>query len=375
MDGLCHHFGIVFVRQCRVGLTASSRVPIFTENDLRARARSFYNARQANEPNVALNAMLVTDIDSHAVTQAVAALRAGELVAIPTETVYGLAADASNPRAVAKVYALKGRPSTRPLIVHIAGVDQLSRWVTDVPAYARRWAEVFWPGPLTLVLPKHPDVPSAVTGGQDTIAIRVPDHPVTLALLRAFDGGLAAPSANRYGHISPTRAEHVRAEFAQDTPIILEGGGCKVGIESTIVSCLDDQPTILRPGAISAAMLSQAAGLAVGSNAQNTDIVVPGQVASHYAPDTPTGLLPHGRSDVWQLSGDSDRAGFLGFHQPNATLKQSVILPLDATETARQLYAALRTLDEAGLDKIWIEAPPSDSAWTAVWDRLRRAVA
>ena len=182
---------------------------------------------------------------SEAVHQAVAVLRAGGLVALPTETVYGLAADAANPQAVARVFALKGRPATHPLIVHIAATAVLEQWAADVPAGARRLAEAFWPGPLTLILKRQPQVLDAVTGGQDSVGLRVPAHPLALAVLAEFDGGIAAPSANRYGRVSPTTADHVREEFGDAVDFILDGGPCRLGIESTIVSFLGEDPVLL----------------------------------------------------------------------------------------------------------------------------------
>ena len=199
--------------------------------------------------------MVTARLPQEEIDQAVEALREGEVVAFPTETVYGLGADASNPDAVRKVFELKGRPATHPLIVHIEHPRALERWALDVPKSAEAFAEKFWPGPLTLVLRRAPAVDLAITGGQDTIAIRVPGHPVAQQLLRAFGGGIAAPSANRYGRISPTRAEHVRDEFGDDLRIVLDGGDCKVGLESTIVSCVDAVPRILRPGLVTLTQL------------------------------------------------------------------------------------------------------------------------
>jgi len=199
--------------------------------------------------------MVTARLPQDEIDQAVEALREGEVVAFPTETVYGLGADASNPDAVRKVFEMKGRPATHPLIVHIEHPRALERWALAVPPAAVAFAEKFWPGPLTLVLRRAPAVDLAITGGQDTIAIRVPAHPVAQQLLRAFGGGIAAPSANRYGRISPTRAEHVREEFGEDLRIVLDGGDCKIGLESTIVSCVDAVPRILRPGGITLTQL------------------------------------------------------------------------------------------------------------------------
>ncbi|MBP6626671.1 MAG: threonylcarbamoyl-AMP synthase, partial [Arenimonas sp.] len=192
---------------------------------------------------------------THPLDEALAALRRGEAIGLPTETVYGLAADASRPDAVRRIFALKGRPADHPLIVHIAGADQIERWARDVPEAARTLAAAFWPGPLTLILRKRDDVPEEVTGGQDTVGLRCPAHPLALALLQAFGGGLAAPSANRFGHVSPTTAAHVREEFGAEVPVVLDGGDCVVGIESTIVDLSGGTPRILRPGRITHAQI------------------------------------------------------------------------------------------------------------------------
>ncbi|MEK7737911.1 MAG: L-threonylcarbamoyladenylate synthase, partial [Pseudomonadota bacterium] len=198
------------------------------------------------------------------IAHAVTLLRAGELVAFPTETVYGLGADAANPAAVAKIFAAKGRPADHPLIVHLPSAEALDAWAREVPESARKLAAAFWPGPLTLILKRQPQVPDAVTGGQDTVGLRVPDHPLALALLKAFDGGrfrgIAAPSANRYGRISPTSAAHVRAELGAAVPLVLDGGDCQVGIESTIVDLSRGTPRLLRPGAIGAADIAHVLG-------------------------------------------------------------------------------------------------------------------
>lgn len=306
-------------------------------------------------------------------TEATARLRAGELVAIPTETVYGLAADASNAAAVGKIFALKGRPPSRPLIVHLADAGAIDSWAQHIPDYARRWAEHFWPGPLALVLHRQPGVLDAVTGGQDTVALRVPDHPLTLELLACFGGGLAAPSANRYGRISPTTPAHVQDEFGAECPYLLDGGACRVGIESTIVSCLDEYPQILRPGRVTAAALRAIGNVDVVERVTDSPVVVPGQVHSHYAPLTPTELLAHGEPEKWPIP--RSRVGFLGFHSPPFTTAAEKRLSLEPGTAATQLYSALRALDQAGVDRILIEAPPDGSEWYGVLDRLRRATA
>ena len=327
----------------------------------------------AGIPELTSNPNALSPEQTASIDQAVAKLRAGQLVAMPTETVYGLAADASNEVAITQVFALKGRPSDRPLIVHLADASWMRRWASHVPEYAKALADAFWPGPLTLVLPKKAHVSRKVTGEQDTVALRVPNHPMALALLEAFGDGLVAPSANRYGHISPTSARDVRAEFGAQAPMILDGGACEVGIESTIVSCLDESPKVLRLGSITPEALSAVVGCPVPMALAQADVVVPGQVLSHYAPRTPTCSL----GSKWGLSEHVDvgRIGFLGFSQPPVSCAQSLILPTDPQAAAKKLYAALRSLDEAGLDLIVIESPPLGHEWDALRDRLSRATA
>lgn len=300
-------------------------------------------------------------------------LREGELVVVPTETVYGLAADAENPQAVANVFALKGRPATRPLIVHIADVDELEHWALDIPAYAYALARAFWPGPLSLVLKRGPRVPDAVTGGQDTVALRVPAHPLMRKLLASFGGAVAAPSANRYGRISPTTPAHARDEFGDATPFILDGGPCTGGIESTIVSCLNDTPCILRPGLIAAAEIENVTGFAVREQVTATNALrTAGQDASHYAPRTPTFLVEREQLAEWKRR-QGQLLGFLGFAPPGFGVELDLRLSLDPLAAARELYSRLRELDAAGLDALLIEAPPRTPSWAGVRDRLQRA--
>lgn len=310
--------------------------------------------------------------------EGVARLRGGGLVVIPTETVYGLAADAENPTAVAAIFALKGRPSNRPLIVHIAADAQLDRWARQVPDYARALAQRLWPGPLSLVLPRSKRVPDAVTGGQDTVALRVPSHPLTRRLLELFDGGLAAPSANPYGRISPTEAAHVRAGFGDATPLLLDGGPCAGGIESTIVSCLGPLPRVLRPGLITAAEIAAITGLDVIVEGDSPDITqtlrTAGQDRVHYAPRTPARLLDRAELDGWHASPDA-RLGFLGFGPVGFAVASDLRLRDDPMIAARELYGALHRLDAAGLDLLLIEAPPANADWDAVRDRLLKATA
>jgi len=307
-------------------------------------------------------------IDPASIAQAVATLRSGGLVAFPTETVYGLGADARNPSAVAKVYALKGRPPGHPLIVHLAQAEQLADWVADIPPAAERLASAFWPGPLTLILRRRSGVPDAVTGGQESVGLRVPSHPVAHALLAAFGGGIAAPSANRYGHVSPTLAEHVREEFGVDTPCLLEGGPCEVGLESTIVSLIDE-PLLLRPGAITQPELERLIGpvrrAAVGEGPR-----APGTTFAHYAPATPVrvvttaDLRAYRRENVAVLSLEAPPPGFPGVW---------ITTSGDPAQYGHDLYAHLRQLDHQAKRLIVVEAVPEGPAWEAARDRLLRA--
>ena len=300
------------------------------------------------------------DIDA-----AAAALRAGELVAFPTETVYGLGADARNPDALRKVYALKGRPATHPLILHLLSATDLDAWAAEVPPAARRLAARFWPGPLTLVLRRAAGVSDVLTGGQDTLAVRVPSHPVARALLQSFGSGIAAPSANRYGRVSPTRAEHVREEFPQDLRV-LDGGECAVGLESTIVSLAGPQPLLLRPGNISREALEFELGAPLQTAGPGATPRVPGSTPQHYAPQTPLLLVPAGG-----LSAAISAAAARG--EPVVTL--ACPTGADAAAYGRALYAELRRLDKQGASRILVESVPTSSDWDAVRDRLARAAA
>jgi L-threonylcarbamoyladenylate synthase len=310
------------------------------------------------------------------IAAAVEALRSGEVVGLPTETVYGLAGDASNPAAIARIYAIKGRPSTHPVIVHLADATHLERWAREVPATARALADAFWPGPLTLVLPRQPSVLPSVTGGQDTVALRVPGHPVALAVLRAFDGGLAAPSANRYGRVSPTTAAHVREDLGSDVSMVLDGGPSDVGLESTIVACLHGQVTLLRPGRITASEIEALVGpLAAPAPSAPR---VPGSVLSHYAPHTPVEVVPaHAVDDT--VTAHTAAGRHVAVLAPRSASSHNVRMWIDADASphayGQALYAHLRALDRAGADVIVVAAPPDGAAWAAVRDRLTRAAA
>ncbi|MBM5812448.1 MAG: threonylcarbamoyl-AMP synthase [Gammaproteobacteria bacterium] len=304
-------------------------------------------------------------------------LRAGELVAFPTETVYGLGADARNPAAVARIFAAKGRPASHPLIVHVRDLAAASEWAATVPEAARRLAATFWPGPLTLVLPRARAVPDAVTGGQPTVALRAPAHPVAQALLAAFGGGIAAPSANRYGHISPTRAAHVVAELGDRVALILDGGDCPIGLESTIVGCTEQGLTLLRPGGIPASRIAAVAGPLVAPGAAVPR--VPGSERAHYAPRTPMQLVDPGRlpGAAGMALAEGERIAVLAWSPPPPDAAGCVWRQLgpEPESYARQLYATLRELDEARVTRILVEQVPEAEPWAAIADRLRRAAA
>ncbi|TXH06470.1 MAG: threonylcarbamoyl-AMP synthase [Rhodocyclaceae bacterium] len=317
--------------------------------------------------------------------RAVELLRAGELVAIPTETVYGLGADAANPAAVARIFAAKGRPADHPLIVHLAGHDAVDRWAEQVPDVAWELMETFWPGPLTLILKKQAWVPDAVTGGQDTVGLRVPGHPVALELLRRFaavageHAGIAAPSANRFGRISPTTADHVREELGDAVPLILDGGPCTVGIESTIVDCSRGEPVVLRPGHISPLHLEAILGRRPAIETAAGAPRVSGSLEAHYAPVTPLRMVA-GQRLLDFINAQRHRGGKCAVISANQPLQAGMphawrLMPADPVGYAHDLYAALRDMDHAGVDMIVVEALPEGAEWTAVADRLRRAVA
>jgi len=312
------------------------------------------------------------------IAHAAAVLKAGELVAFPTETVYGLGADASNADAVRKVFAAKGRPADHPLIVHIADALQLRNWARDVPPAAHTLAQHFWPGPLTLVLKRNPHVPDAVTGGQDTVAIRVPSHPVAQALLHAFGGGIAAPSANRFGRVSATTAAHVHEEFGDAVACVLDGGAADVGIESTIVDCSRDVPALLRPGWITPQQIETALGSLLGVPASRGPRA-PGMLDKHYAPQTPLMLMEGDL--VAELARSLTRQGKRVAALARTSLRPLIdnmvwiAAPADAAGYAHDLYANLRALDHAGCDAILVEQPPEDAEWIAIRDRLNRAAA
>jgi L-threonylcarbamoyladenylate synthase len=314
-------------------------------------------------------------------------LEAGGLVAFPTETVYGLGGDAENAQAIADIYAAKGRPSNHPVIVHIAPQADVAYWTAGLPPQAQRLMDAFWPGPLTLILPRAAHIPKAVSGGQDTVGLRCPSHPVAQALLREFRqgrGGVAAPSANKFGHVSPTTAQHVRDEFAgADAGLldcILDGGQSEVGIESTILDVSRAAArgvVLLRPGQITALQIAEVLGVMPGA----PDAGAPrasGTLDAHYAPATPVALVQSGRLETvaQQLLAAGKAMALIHYHPADpgdipALARQA--LPAHAAGYAHDLYAALRAMDAAGADLIVVESPPADTVWQGVNDRLRRA--
>ena len=313
-----------------------------------------------------------------AMVDAAANLLAGNLVAFPTETVYGLGADACNADAVARIYSVKGRPADHPLIVHVASMEALGDWAADVPGYAIPLARDFWPGPMTLILKRSGLAGDFVTGGQDTVGVRVPDHPVALGLLEAFaragGKGVAAPSANRFGNVSPTTAQAVADELSDylaDADQILDGGPCEVGVESTIIDCTGDVPRILRPGAVTAEMIEESTGLTVldsaavsGGSVDEKEIRVSGSLDSHYAPVATVVL------DQSPVAGQ----GFIAMADvatPDGVVRLAA--PKSDEEFARVLYAALRAADEQGLETVVVAQPAGDGIAIAIRDRLKRA--
>lgn len=307
-------------------------------------------------------------------------LGAGDVVAFPTETVYGLGADARNEAAVRRIYALKGRPADHPLIVHVTGRDAAGQWAAEIPEAARVLMARFWPGPLTLVLPARDEVSHVVTGGQDSVALRAPHHPVAQALLRAFGGGLAAPSANPFGRVSPTEARHVRSYFPELT--VLDGGPCRLGLESTIVSLIGERPRVLRPGALPLSALREALGstcIETGA-ADASSPRVPGALPAHYAPATPLEVIPAAglARHAEGLLARGLRVAVLRrpcgpWQNPVLPPLPRFLMPAGARAYGRRLYARLREIDRFGFDRLLVEAPPADEDWWAVNDRLARA--
>lgn len=304
-----------------------------------------------------------------ALTRAAEQLKSGVLVAFPTETVYGLGADATNPEAVARIYSVKGRPADHPLIVHLADMQDIADWSDDIPDYAIDLARSFWPGPMTIILKRSELAKDFITGGQETVGLRVPDHTLALAFLSAFKNlggkGVAAPSANRFGQLSPTTAEAVRTElgeFLADDDLVLDGGPSQVGLESTIIDCTADAPRILRPGAITIEMIEAVTGLKV----ENRDdlIRVSGSLENHYAPEAQVILDGHPRPGDGLIALDS-------YSTPEGAIR--LASPINNEDFARQLYGALREADAQGIDQVVVIQPEGEDIAIAIRDRLKRA--
>ena len=306
-----------------------------------------------------------------AVRRAVEILRAGGLVAFPTETVYGLGADATNAAAIARLYAVKQRPTDHPVIVHFARAASAFEWAREVPGAAHQLAARFWPGPLTLILKRSPRARDFVTGGQDTVGLRVPSHPVAQALLHAFGGGVAAPSANLFGRVSPTTAAHVREDLGHAVDLVLEGEPGKVGIESTIVDLSGDAPVLLRPGHVRQEEIETVLGCRIAAERADSPRHS-GGLERHYAPRTPARLVAAHALDV-QIARLGARVAVLAFSRPDVRVARWIRMPRDPAAYAQRLYGALRELDAAGCERLLIESPPEAPGWTAVLDRLRRA--
>jgi L-threonylcarbamoyladenylate synthase len=318
-----------------------------------------------------------TDVSEEQIEQAVAVLRAGGLVAFPTETVYGLGADASNASAIRKVFAAKQRPADHPLIVHLAETAGIKNWASVVPREAWQLAEAHWPGPLTMVLPRASHVSDELTGGQSTIALRVPSHPVAHRLLLAFGGAIAAPSANRFGRLSPTSAAHVREELGDEVDYILDGGDCPVGIESTIVAFRNGRPVVLRPGKITADQIAETLQSEVAPPLASSPRVS-GTLPSHYAPRTPLRVVEQEafESKLRREAARGPVAVLARRGRPSNTRAALWQVAPEAPEAyARHLYGLLRRMDSAGCELIIAEAVPDLPEWTAIRDRLTRASA
>ncbi|MEA3194673.1 MAG: L-threonylcarbamoyladenylate synthase [Betaproteobacteria bacterium] len=307
---------------------------------------------------------------SKEVRRAADILRAGGLVAFPTETVYGLGADASSEKAIARLYAVKGRPADHPVIVHFSSAEKAFEWGKEIPESARKLAQRFWPGPLTLILKRNEKARDFVTGGQSSVGVRVPSHPLARELLKEFCKPIAAPSANRFGRVSPTTAAHVHEDLGGDVDLVLEGGASEVGIESTIVDLSSGAAVLLRPGKISKEDLQKIVSLGKAETSPRHS----GGMEKHYAPRTPARLVPTQDLDK-EISKLKATAAVLAFSRPDERVDFWLRMPREPAAYAQKLYAALRELDSAKCEAILIEAPPAEPGWEAVLDRLRKATA
>ena len=316
---------------------------------------------------------IISNCTASIIKDAALALKQGHLVAFPTETVYGLGADATNERSVARIYEVKGRPTDHPLIVHVSSMDLLDKWACEIPEYAINLARAFWPGPMTLILPRAQLASNYITGGQDNVGIRVPAHTVALALLKEFEAqgglGVAAPSANRFGKVSPTSADDVKEElsdYLKLDDLILDGGPSLVGVESTIINCTNTSPTILRPGAVTAAMINDLLGIQVEVFKKNNgdQIRAPGLLESHYSP----------KAKVYLSGTPSAGDGFIALSDlptPSGVIR--LISPATNEEYARTLYQGLRLADSKQLNKVFVVLPTGNDIAVAICDRLQKA--
>ena len=319
-----------------------------------------------------MSSVQLSSCTADAISNAAAALRSGALVAFPTETVYGLGADATNESAVAHIYRVKGRPADHPLIVHIGQLSQLDQWAIDIPDYAIALARDYWPGPMTLILKRSTKAKDFITGGQDSVGVRIPANPIALALLREFTGGIAAPSANRFGAISPTTAQAVKDEIGEylnpERDLILDGGPSLVGVESTIIECIEDFPRVLRPGAITVEMIEESTRLKVATSKSQTR--ASGLLDTHYAPKAKVFLLDPINPIVACIAG----VGFIAAAShptPDGAIRLAA--PNSDDEYARGLYEALREGDRKNLTVIYVIPPSGDGVAIAIRDRLQRA--
>lgn len=330
--------------------------------------------------------MILDGQQASSIQAAAQALAQGRLLGLPTETVYGLAADSDNDAAVAQIFAAKGRPANHPLIVHVANAEAITRYAKEVPLFAQQLIDAFWPGPLTVILPRLPGAANASTGGQDSVGLRCPSHPVAQAVLKACQQlhppvwGVSAPSANKFGRVSPTTAQHVAAEFGDDL-LVLDGGACEVGIESTIVDCTRGVPVLLRPGAITRDDIERACGQRPLSKEELSTQTprASGTLLAHYAPNAKVRLM-----DAQQLKAaveilGKDAPALAIYHRSplRSTARQLQLraMPDNAADAARQLFGDLRALDALGVPLIWVETPPASADWEGVRDRLQRAAA
>ena len=335
--------------------------------------------------------MVLDGQSSQSIALAAQALQRGDLIGLPTETVYGLAADACNTQAVAKIFSIKGRPSDHPLIVHVTDMESAQRFASEIPDFAKRLIDAFWPGPLTLILPRITDIATAAAGGQNSVGIRSPSHPIARQILLGAQNlgvwGVAAPSANKFGRVSPTTAAHVREEFG-DELLIVDGGACDVGIESAIVDCTRGQPVLLRPGVLTVEQLSLACGekvLQQGEQLARSESApkASGTLAAHYAPAAKLFLMDN--HEIEQKLALSSKGSSIAIWSRAPVKSQSLErldkkiaiywqqMPSDPAQCAQMLFAQLRAFDALGAEQIWVESPPSESAWEGVHDRLRRA--